>query len=75
MLNVTEDEVKGLLYLPFNTGALTVFTIGISGEIALDAAFPLRKLHITAASRVADIVKTVAPAQPVMLLRASASPH
>jgi hypothetical protein len=35
--------VKDLLYLSFNIGALTVFTITASRENALDAAFPLRK--------------------------------
>jgi hypothetical protein len=32
-----------LLYLPFNIGALTVFTIGAPVKNALGAAFPLRK--------------------------------
>jgi hypothetical protein len=35
--------VKDPLYLAFNIGASTVFTIGISGRNVLDAAFPLRK--------------------------------
>jgi hypothetical protein len=40
ILNVTEGGVKDLLYLPFKIDAKTVFTIGVSGGNALDAAFP-----------------------------------
>jgi hypothetical protein len=60
ILNVTEGGVRDLLYLPFHIGASTVFTIGLSGGNA-DAAFPLRKADLTAASQVTAIVKTVAP--------------
>jgi hypothetical protein len=44
ILNVTEGGVKDLLYLSFNIGASTVFTIGFSGGDALDAAFPLERI-------------------------------
>jgi hypothetical protein len=43
ILNVTEGGARDLLHLPVNIGAFSVFTIGISGGNALDAAFPLRK--------------------------------
>src|ERR1700748_363333 len=43
ILNVNGGGVKDLLYLPFSIGALSAFTIGISGGDALHAAFPLRK--------------------------------
>jgi hypothetical protein len=39
ILNVTEGEVKDLLYLPFHIGASIVFTIVVFGGNALDAAF------------------------------------
>jgi hypothetical protein len=43
ILNVTEGGVRDLLYLPFNIGAKTVFTIGVLAGDVLDAAFPSRK--------------------------------
>jgi hypothetical protein len=59
--NVTKGGVKDLLYLTFNIGALTVFTIGFSGGNALDAVFPLRKAAQNGCPPLTIIVKTVPP--------------
>jgi hypothetical protein len=58
MLNVTEGGVKDLLYLPFNIGALAVFTSALSGGDALHTDLPSRKAGITAANQAEIIVKT-----------------
>jgi hypothetical protein len=39
ILNGTEGGVKDRLYLPFDIGALTVFTVGLCSGNALHAAF------------------------------------
>jgi hypothetical protein len=69
ILNVTEGGVKDLLYPPFHIGASTVFTIGVSGGNALDAAFPLRKAAHNGCKAGHSNCENGSAAQPTPMLR------
>jgi hypothetical protein len=67
--------VKDLLSLAFNIGASTVFTIGISGGNAFDAAFPSKKAAHHGCKSGRSHCENRSAAPPMKILRAAYSLH